>query len=159
MAMYMQIPTIAGDVTAKGHEKWIDLTSFRFHVERQITAHAGRLTDREVTRPYISHLELTKRVDCTTPKLFREACVGQALPQTKIQWCLTNNNLDPYFEFTLKNVIVCYFGIETVVGTEPLLKLHLSFERIEMKYTPYDSNHRPLSPIPSGYDLRTATAL
>ena len=159
MAIYMYIPDIAGDVTAKDHEQWIELTNFNFHVKRQITAHAGRISDREVTRPYISELHLAKHADRSSPQLLREACVGKAIDSIKVHMCLTNERLDPYQEFTFGNVLVSYLELTADTNSKTEMLVNLSFDRLEYKYIPFDSKHRPESPIATGYDLSRAISL
>ena len=157
--MYMLIPNIEGDVTAKDHEQWIELSNFNFHVKRQITAHAGRISDREVTRPYISELKLEKLADCSGPQLFREACVGKAIDTVKIHMCLTNERLDPYQEFTFSNVILSYLEINADASAQTEMFINMSFDSMEVKYIPFDNKHRPQSPIAAGYDLKRAVSL
>ncbi len=170
MAIYSKIEGIPGEVTAKGHEAWIELTSITFNVNRIISTEPGRISSREGTRPSISTLTLTKKLDKSSPLLFSEACVGKAKSQIEIHICQTGDSLSEYLAITLSNVIVSSYRIyaedEDVIGENdknkatphPCEKIDFSFDKIELRYTPYDNNNQPQSPITSGYDLKQALA-
>lgn len=161
MAIYMKIDGIDGDVTAKGHEKWIHLDSFNFTVNRAIQAQPGRIADRESSRPSISEVHITKKVDQSFPLLFSEACVGKAKPTVTIHVCQTDNDLKQYMEVTLNNAIVSHYNMncDSAAGTHKNVEhVSLSFDKLEVRYTPYDSKNQAKSPISGGYDLGAAVA-
>ncbi len=167
MAIYMKIGGIDGDVTAKGHEKWIALQSLDFNVKRLLSTDPGRIADREGTRPSISEISITKKMDKSSPLLFSEACVGKAKSEMKIDICQTDSSLTPYAQLTLNNVIVSGYQLDasnaeqhstSAENQTPHEKITLSFDKIELRYTPYDSQHQAQSPIPAGYDLKQAVA-
>ncbi len=163
MTAYMQIEGVDGDVTAKGHEKKIAINGFQFGVRRTLSTDPGRITDRESTRPSLSEVTITKRMDKSSPLLFGESCVGKAKPQIKIQLCQTDSSLNPYAEITLSNAIVSQYYIDSSHSSHddhayPQETIGLSFDKIEVRYTPYDNQNQPQSPIPAGYDLKQAVA-
>ncbi len=167
--IYMKVDGMQGNVTARGHENWIQLESLEFSAKRKLNTQPGRIADREGSRPAVSEFIITKRMDKTSPLIFNEAVVGTAKSQVLIDLNTTNNSLTPYMQYTLYNVIVSGYHIinaneETKPGAEdhfkhhPLERITLNFDKIEMKYTPFDQNHKPQSPIPSGYDLKEAVS-
>lgn len=161
MTIYMNITGIDGDVTARGHERWIALQLIKFNVKRSLSAEPGRIIDREGTRPSISEVIVTKKMDQSSPLLFNEACVGKAKPQVKIDICQTNDKLSPYCEIVMDNAIVSGYDLladEKADSRYPEERLTLSFDKLEVRYTPYDSQNNPQSPIPAAYDLREAVA-
>ena len=154
MTAYMQIDGINGDVTAKGHEKWIAINGFKFGVKRTLSTDPGRIADRESSRPSISEVTLTKRMDQSSPLLFGESCVGKAKPQIKIHVCQTDSSLNPYAEITLSNAIVSQYQVDSHASADegelyPIETISLSFDKIEVRYTPHDSQNKPQSPIPA----------
>ena len=161
MAAYMKIEGIQGDVTAKNHEQWIAIDNLDFGVKRSLSTDPGRISDRESTRPSISEVNISKKLDKSSPMLFSESCVGKAKPQVNIHLCQTDSNLNPYAEITLSNAIVSRYHINTDNTAEhehPKEKISLSFDKIEMRYIPHDNQNKAQSPIPAGYDLKTAAA-
>jgi type VI secretion system secreted protein Hcp len=157
MSIYLQIPNIDGDVTAKGHEQWIQLQSMQFQIARHLKTQPGRVTDREGARPELTPIRIVKQMDKTTPLIFSEACAGKAKPSLCIHLCTTNDSLSPYMEYTLSNVIFSGYHVETVEADYPSEQVVLSYDKIEMKYIPFDQNHKAQSPIPAAYDLKEAT--
>jgi len=156
MSMYMQIQGIEGDVTAKGHEKWIQIQNLEFKTTRHLKTQPGRVIDREGSRPELSPIFICKQMDKTTPLIFSEACAGKAKASVKIHLCTTNDTLMPYMEYTLSNVIVSSYALESIPDEYPHERFALNYDKIEMKYTPFDENHKAQSPIPAAYDLKEA---
>ena len=159
MAIYMKLENIEGDVTAAGHEKWVQLEKLQFSTKRSLTAEPGRIADREATRPSISEFLIEKRMDKSTPLLFSESCVGKAKSELKIEICQTGTNLIPYMQYTLYNVIISAYQVNALYNEYPSESINLSFDRIEMRYTPFDEKNQAESPIPAGYDLKKAIAI
>lgn len=162
MTIFMKIDGINGDVTAKGYEKWIDLSSIHFDVQRNINTKPGKVINRESTRPAINEFSITKHMDKSTPLLFTEACIGKAKPQVEIHICHTGDDISPYMQYTLNNVLISNYFVEYEDAQEQSANNHpqetitLNFDKIEMKFIPYDEQHNAQSPIPAGYDLNTA---
>ena len=159
MSAFMKIEGIEGDVTAKGHENWIQIDKIELHIERTLSAEPGRISDRERTRPTLSEITIHKKMDRTSPLLFSESCVGKAKEELLIDICQTNNTLSAYMQYNLSNVIVSYYQVNHENNHQPIETIRLSYDRIEMKYTPYDDQNKPCSPIPAGYDLKTTESI
>ena len=167
MTTYMKMDKIQGNVTAKGHENWIEINDLYFSVKRHINTEPGRVTDREGSRPSISEIIITKKMDKSSPLLFSESCVGKATTSVQIDICQTDDSLNPYTQLTLNNVIVSGYELSSMSQTNlqndatqtPMEKIALSYDKIELKYTPYGTDNKPQSPIPAGYDLKTAAAV
>lgn len=168
MTIYMKIDSIDGDVTAKGYEKWIELSSIHFGVQRNINTKPGKVINRESTRPAIKEFAITKHMDKTSPLLFTESCVGKAKSQVEIHICHTGDDISPYMQYTLNNVLISDYFVEykenednqeQSTNDHPQENITLNFDKIEMKFTPYDEQHNAQSPIPAGYDLNTANKI
>lgn len=162
MAIYMQIQGINGNVTTKGYENWIELESFAFHVHRKLNTQPGRVSNREGSKPSVSEVDVSKRLDKSSSLLFGEATVGTAKPTVNIHFVTTNASPQPYLEYTFSNVIVSGHAIEhqhtETTDNYPLENISLNFDKIEMKVIPFDKNHKAQSPVPAGYDLNQAVA-
>ncbi len=156
MAIYVQIDGINGNVTAAGHEKWIEAHSMSFGLGRAIGGgRPGSVKDRESSIPSLSEIVITKTMDETSPLLFIESCIGIAKPVV-IHFCRTGDQTQTYMEYTLSNVLISSYEVSGSGDSIPSEKLSFNYDKIEVKYTPYDDNHKPGSPIPAGYDLKTA---
>ena len=64
MQFYMKIEGIDGDVTAKGHEKWIELESVSFGTEKTVRLQTGVEFDRQIGRSYFYEVEIVKKNRC-----------------------------------------------------------------------------------------------
>lgn len=159
----MKIDGVDGHVTAKGHEKWIELSSFNFGVMRQIATKPGNVSDRENSKPSLTEVSIKKEIDKTSPKLFEYACgisSNPSIPKLLIHICQTGSNqISPYIEYTLQNVLISRYEVDidpTINSNLPLEFIHLNYDKFEMKYTNYDEKHKAGSPITAGYDLSKA---
>lgn len=169
MSVYLQVPGMQGNVTAKGLEGFIELESFDLSVVRNMLTKTGAISDREGTKAVVSEVTFTKRTDKTSPLFFVEAATGTAKPQVVIKFVNTGANLNEYLMVTLTNVIVSSYKIsdETTTAAEsstpaqyskPVEQITLNFTKVELKYTPYDDQHNAGSPVASSYDIGTGTA-
>lgn len=162
MAIYMKVDGIDGLVSAKGYEKWIELDSLNFGVQRNITTKPGNVSDRETSKPTIHEFTIGKVMDKTSPNLFSEACVGKAKSSVQIHVCQTGDTISPYMQYTLSNVLISNYQVSATNKADkaaPEESVTLNFDKIEMKYTPYDESHKASSPIPAGYDLSSGTKI
>ncbi len=153
MAIYLQFDGMTGEVTAAGHEGWIELESFSWGVGRGIIMQTGASKDREASAPSLSEVTVTKQMDETSPYFFTEACVGKGKTAT-IHFVKTGEELETYMEYVLSDVMVSGYSVSSG-GDRPAESISLSFTKIETKYTPYDDAHAATAPIPAGYNLAT----
>ncbi len=153
MAIYLQYDGIEGEVTAKGHEKWIEIQTLSWGVGRAISTPVGSSAKRESSAPSVSELVLTKQTDKASPKIFAESTVGQAKPSV-IEFVETGPDFQEVFlRFELTDTLISGYSLSSG-GDRPSENLSLNFTKVEMKYTPYNEQHKALSPIPAGYDLK-----
>lgn len=171
MSIYLKFDDskLKGNVSAEGLQDFIELESFDFNILRKMNTHPGVTTDREGTKPSIGEVLVTKRSDQTTPILFQEATTGTAIAQAVIKFVNTGKDLTEYLTITLSNVIISQYTLVDTIpqantdGTtmqkdKPIEKIALNFDKIEVKFTPYDASHNAQSPVCAGYDLKTAKA-
>jgi len=157
MTIYMKADGVHGGVTAKGHEKWIQIESYRFSASRNINTRTGRVSDREGSIPSFSEIILNKFVDQSSADLHTKMFQGASLPTVQIDICYTGTELTPHIQYTLSNVIISHIG-ETATSSEgePLETLHLNYTKIEKKFITRDNSNKPQAPKSVGYDLETA---
>jgi type VI secretion system secreted protein Hcp len=151
MAIYLHVEGLEGDVTAAGHEGWIECESFQWGVGRGITTPTGSSQERESTAPSVSEVTILKNMDKCTPKLFEQSCVGTS-KLVKIDLVQTGEQLETYMAYELTDSLISGYSVNTS-GDRPSESVSFNFTKIEMKYTPYDNLHNPGSPIPAGYDV------
>ena len=154
----MKIDGIDGKVTAKGHEKWIDVSSLQWGVGRAISSAVGTSADREASKPSISEVSVTKLMDESSPHIFTEACVGKG-KKVIIDLCTVGTDqINTYMTYELEECMISGYSVSTG-GDRPSESISLSFTKMTMKFTPYDKNGKPLSPLPAGYDMAAGTKI
>jgi len=152
MTMYLQIEGIKGNVTAKGHEDWIDISSIQWGVGRAISSSVGTAADREASKPSISEVSVTKLMEESTPLIFTEACVGKS-KKVSIHLCTTGTeSIDTYMEYDLEDCMISGYSMSSG-GDRPSESISFSFTKLMMKYIPYDKAGKAMSPLPAGYDM------
>lgn len=157
MPVYLKIEGIDGNVTAKGHEKWIDIDTIQWGVGRAISSAIGTSADREASKPSISEVTLSSQMSAASPAIFTEACVGKSKKAT-IHLCTTGtDSIDTYMEYELEDCMVSGYSVSGSGDTRPSESYSLSFTKMMMKFIPYDKAGKPMSPIPAGYDMVTGT--
>lgn len=157
MAIYLKIGDIKGNVSAEGHQDWIECSSLQFGVGRAIPMAVGTQTNREASHPSLSEISITKQMDDSSPYLFQESVVGES-KQVQIHVTKTGaNQLDSIVEYTLDSALISSYSISSG-GDQPSEALSIAFTKIEMKYVVWDEAHSQSSQIPVSYDLATAVA-
>ena len=110
MPIYVKYGSITGDVTAAGHEKWIEVNSFQWGVGRGISSPTGGSADRESSAPSVSEIVVTKAADSVVVKLLDESLEGEGEDVT-IDFCKTDKGkLEVYLSYTLTNTMISGFS-------------------------------------------------
>lgn len=162
MAIYMNFnnKAPAGNVTAKGYEDWIEVDSFNFGVGRGISMEAGAMANREATRPSLSEITLSKRIDAASGGLFKSSVSGDEGVKVEIHVVQTGaNSVEKYAVYTLEDAIISSYSISASAGGPPQESLSLSFAKIEADLNHADKTNKNPKNMRVGYDLTTATVL
>jgi type VI secretion system secreted protein Hcp len=155
MPIYVQYGTIAGDVTASGHEKWIEVNSVQFGVGRGISAPTGGSADREASAPSVSEIVVTKPTDVASTKLFDESLEGEGQDVT-IDFCKTDKGkLEVYLTCILNNTMISGFSVSSG-GDRPQESVSFNFTKIEVKNVGMGAAGDTGSPDSVTYDVAQA---
>ncbi len=157
MPIYMNYDGLAvkGDVTAEGHEDWIELNSFQWGVGRGISSPTGASADRESSAPSVSEIVVTKATDSATPKLLNEAYQGEGV-KVEIDFCKTDKGvLEVYMKYTLENTLISGYSVSSG-GDRPMESLSLNFTKVEYKNIPTGESVDAKEPEVVIYDLALA---
>jgi type VI secretion system secreted protein Hcp len=155
MPIYMHYEGIDGEVGAKGHEKWIILTSFSWGESRGLKSSQGGTT-REDGTVAMSDITVKKDVDSTSPKLFIAGATGTLDKTVKIDFVRTAKGEEQtYMQYTLTGTGVSSFSVEG--GDRPTEEISLNFDKIEFKYNAIGDDLTGNPEIVS-YDLAAKTS-
>lgn len=156
MAVYVQIEGIQGDATHQDHKEWLDVQHIAWGVGRGIQTTVGAAGNREASQPSLSEVTLSRITDKATPAIFYEACTGKVGKKVVIHFVTTGDPGDTYLEYTLSNTLISNYQMSSG-GDRPTEVVGLSFTKIEVKYTPYDDQNKPKSPLAHSYDMATGS--
>jgi type VI secretion system secreted protein Hcp len=155
MPIYVKYDSIDGDVTAEGHEKWIEVNSFQWGVGRGIASPAGGSSDRESSAPSVSEIVVTKPTDVATVKLLDAALQGEGEDVT-IDFCKTDKGkLSVYLSYTLNNTMISGYSSSSG-GDRPTESVSLNFTKIECKDIALGAKNEDGSPATVTYDVGKA---
>ena len=160
MATYMKCEKIKGNVTASGYEDCIKVGSIHFGVGRAVTMEAGKMANREVGKPTVSEVTITKEADNSVAALFKEAVTGSNGQKIELIFVRTGTDkVEEFMNYTLYDCLVSGYSISCDGDEEPLENITLSFSKCEILYKDHDASNATGNPQRSGYDLTTATPL
>jgi type VI secretion system secreted protein Hcp len=157
MPIYLQVAGITGDATQQNHVQWTDIKTMQWGVTRSMNTLAGATANREGSEPAVGEVILTKTSDSSSVKLFSQACTGSSGVTATIDLVTSGNPGNTYLTFTLTNTLISSYTI-SAASDRPEETIVLNFTQVQMKYTPYDSQNNPQSPIIASYDLTTTQA-
>ncbi|OYX13307.1 MAG: hypothetical protein B7Z15_07720 [Rhizobiales bacterium 32-66-8] len=154
MAIYVNYDGIPGEATQQDHTKWIDVLSLSWGVGRGISTVSGSTNNREASEPSVSEVSIVKMFDSSSPKLFTEACTGNAGKTVKIDLTTTGSPGVTYCTYTLTNALISSYSVSTG-GDRPTESVSISFTKLEFKFTPYDDKNKAGTPVTVSYDMAT----
>ena len=155
MPIYVQYGKITGDVTAAGHEKWIEVNSFQWGVGRGISSPTGGSANRESSAPSVSEIVVTKPTDSSTSKLLDESLQGEGEDVT-IDFVKTDKGkLEVYMSYTLNDTLISGFSMSSG-GDKPQESVSFNFAKIALKTIEMDVKGAAGTPATVTYDVGQA---
>jgi len=155
MPIYVQYGTIKGDVTATGHEKWIEVNSFQWGVGRGLSSPTGGSSDREASAPSVSEIVVTKPTDIASVKLLDESLEGEGADVT-IDFCKTDKGqLNVYLSYTLTNTMISGYSMSSG-GDRPQESLSFNFTKVACRDVSLGSKNEDGAPETVTYDVGQA---
>ena len=160
MPVFMQYEGIDGDVTTKGHEKWIELQSFSWGASRHMTSASASAADREGSTPSVSEVVVTKVTDGATPNLFRTSLgfgPGSEGKKVLVDFCKTDvAQPEPYLQYELENTLISSFSMSSG-GDRPMESLSLNYTKVVINNIGMGAANDTGNPDRAEYDLETQT--
>ena len=154
MPIYMNVDGVQGDVTAAGHESWIEVKSFEWGVGRGITTPVGGTKDREASAPSVSEICIKKDSDIATAALLKKALSGDGVT-VKFDFVMTDKSqFAPFYQFELTNVLISGYSLNGGSG-RPTESVSLNFTKMQFTDFEVSDKNDPGSPVRVGYDLAT----
>lgn len=156
MAIFMKYGAKDGEVTAKGYEKWVELTSFQWGVGRGISAGVGGGSKREATAPSVSEITVSKSMDAFSPLALKEAIGGEGV-QVKIDITRTDASGKhvAFQKYILEGTMISGYSISSG-GDRPSESISLNFTKVDNEYLKVDDKFAATTTGHYIYDLTKA---
>lgn len=137
MPQYLKINAIKGNVTTKGYEGCINVSSLNHLGDRNISQRAG-VSHREMGIVELGHLQLQKQVDASSADLWQYFLAGKVIPELTITSCHLNNGSAQWqSKITLHNVKIAH--IQEITNEKG------GFENIDLAYSKMERGYRSQS--------------
>ncbi|MCI0505387.1 MAG: type VI secretion system tube protein Hcp [Gammaproteobacteria bacterium] len=166
MAIYFEIDGIKGNVTNEGYKNMIEISFFNFSVGRAVSMTPGVAANRESGTPQLSEIQLTKKLDNSSPHLFNASVAAAQGKTAKLHFVRTSDGKSAEFmTYELNDCVVSGYSISAEGGdaaaeaSDPTENVTLSYTKLIVSHTQYDKTNKVGQPIRSGYDLALAKAL
>lgn len=160
MAIYLEYEGVKGNVTADGFKDLIAVQTVDFGVSRGVSMVPGNLSNRETTRPTLSEISLTKIMDISASRLFKESVSGSSGKKVVIKFVSTGSDkLVEFMDYTLENCLVSGYEVSANAKGYAEETIHLSFSKMLVSYKDHGATNKVGTLQRVGYDLITATPL
>jgi type VI secretion system secreted protein Hcp len=162
MAGYLKIGDIKGQAADADHKDWIELLSVGQVVRRPMSAGAGGQAGRQQGTTELHDIQVTKRLDKSTPKLLEAVCDGKPFDEVEIHLCTAEGakGRKPYYKLKLKHVIVSDHALtaSTEGASADMESLALNFTEIEWCYTSFKPNGQADGDVKATWKVGPGTA-
>ncbi len=155
-AAYIKIGDIKGEVTAEGHEDWIEISSFQWGVTLPISSStAGGATSG---KPSFSDLIITKAYDLSSPHLMHGCASGRHIPEVILELkTITGDMSYTYLKITLEDVIISSVSMSSG-GDRPQESLSLNFGKATQTYFKQDDKGMVAPAASMSWNIATNTS-
>lgn len=136
---FLQLDTIQGESTDTKHKNWIEIFSFS-HGIAQVGAGAISSAGARVAGKVDHHdFTVTKRVDKSSPYLYKNCCLGKHLPKGVVEICRNTGNKEVLFKYTFDHVVVSSINVGGGQGQEvPVETVSFQYGKIKWEYNQID---------------------
>lgn len=157
MSIFISFDGIPGNATEEGHKDWIAVDSFQFGVGRGISTPVGDAARRESSKPSISEVVFTKRLDKASLKLWEASLIGNEGKLVKVDFTRTGDGgkLEVYAQYELTNSLVSGYSVSSG-GDSPSESVSLNFTKVMFKYNGADAGNKGTKVGSNIFDLASA---
>lgn len=141
--IFLEIEGVEGESAAPGHKGAVEVLSWSWGVS-QTSAGGGGGAGGAAGREKTGHVTLIKRIDKSTPQLFKRCVDGTVSPRVTVH--LTHADGQTYLKYELKNVLVTSImhGGDLDGDGLPDETLELTLGGAKLTYTQFDAAGRPV---------------
>mgnify|MGYP001255393445 CR=1 FL=1 len=151
--IFMNVAGIEGESTSKGHEKEIMVDSWKLELSNTVIREGGG--GARAGKVKFNDIQITKKIDKSTPLLMLAASSGQHIPQVVLKISKrSGNTASDYLVITLKDVLISSINVSGDNNNDQMNEeLTINFSEIQFAYTPQKPDGTLDQPIRYGWDL------
>lgn len=156
---YLKLDTVDGESTRKGFEKWIEIYSFSLGASNPSNIGSG--AGAGAGKVDISSLNVMKKSDATSPKLFGACCSGKHFPKASLVLNKAGGDAAvDYIKYEFTEVFVDSVQWSGSSGGDdtPTESLSLAFASVHITYTPQKADGTKGSAVVAGWNVKTNVA-
>lgn len=125
---------IKGSCTLDNHNKWIDVASISFGVNRSVQFKSAG-ADRTTSVAHFSEVSLTRMVDIASADLFAQSISGESLGKATIDLIRSDTNTHKtYMQIILHEPIITAYSVSSGGGETAMETLTINFTKISVEY-------------------------
>lgn len=133
MAIYMKFGSIQGDATQQGYEGYINVSSFKWHLERHFAEdQVGRSFNREASQAQMGRCTIRKDVDHASGEILKAAATAFKGEPVEIVFLRTGNPGEAYLTFKLTDALVSKLGVSGEGPDRPAEEIEIDFTELEI---------------------------
>lgn len=162
MSIYMKLDgNIKGNVTTKGYEDWIELSSINLNFIRNITTQVGNTNNRQTGGTKISEITIHKPCDASSCSILTYMLTEKIFSKVTISLCNSEKQVaEPNVSFELDNVLISAMH-ETARAESSVLyeEIKLNFTKFEKSFFPKNKEGKMGTPMRIIFDLEKGTVI
>lgn len=157
MSIFLKFDGIDGDATEEGHKDWIAIDSFQMGVGRGISTPVGDAARRETSKPSISEISFSKRMDKASLKLWESSLIGNEGKTVKVDFTRTGDKgkLEVFAQYELTNALISSYSVSSG-GDSPNESISLNFTKFMFKFVGATGDNKKATGGSNSFDLATA---
>ena len=153
MAIYMKLPYASGSVTAAKYEKWIDVDSLHFGVDRSVSMETSSLNNRGSGVPHFKQFAVTKGLDESSPLILEALVNKKSGDVVEIAVVEAKDSPKEIVRYILKDAIVASYTVAGS-GDRPHENLSFTYSEFEMAVTPRSTGNQGTATIRFSHNLK-----
>lgn len=152
---FLQLDSCPGESTDAKHTAWIEVFSFSHGIAQTGAGSVSSAGGRVAGKVDHQDFHFTKRLDKSSPNLYKFCCLGKHFPKAVIHLCKNTGDKEVFMKYTLEQVLVSSLSTGGGQGQEnPVESVSFQYGKITWEYTPMDpKTGKPGTMVPANWDV------
>lgn len=133
MSLFIKYGSIEGEATLQEAEKWVDVDSMNFGVDRDINTTVGRAANREVSLANVHTITVTKDWDMSSHHFVKAAAIGNKGEDLEIIVTKASDaGADVWLKIKCENTLVSAYTMNVSSDGKPYESITFDFTKCEL---------------------------